>query len=152
MTRRQNTPTLASSEMGAVRQSLFILLAAAIPASLTAAFHPRRPPWSQEALAPGEEMLTTVLGWRGNVLWVDARSLEEYEAEHVPGALLLNLESWDQLLPKFLDQWVPGKRVVVYCSAATCELSHEVAERLRKNGISSVYVLKGGWEAWKTQK
>jgi rhodanese-related sulfurtransferase len=144
---------LALGEMGIIiRQASFILLVALIPASLTAAFHPRRPPWSHETLAPGEEMLSTVLAWRENVLWVDARPIEEYELEHVPGALPLNLENWDQLFPKFLDQWVPGQRVVVYCSAATCELSHEVAERLRKNSISPVSVLKGGWEAWRTRK
>jgi rhodanese-related sulfurtransferase len=152
MTRRQNTLTPALSKRDVLRQALFILLVALIPASLTAAFHPRRPPWSQGVLAPGEERLSTVLAWRGNVLWVDARSMEEYEAEHVPGALLLNLENWDQLFPKLLDQWVPGQKVVVYCSAATCELSREVAERLRKNRISPVFVLKGGWEAWKMRK
>jgi rhodanese-related sulfurtransferase len=152
MTPKQNTPTRASGKMGVLRQALFILLVALIPASLTAAFHPRRPPWSQEKLAPGEEMLSTVLAWRENVLWVDARSTEEYEAEHIPGALLLNLENWDELFPKFLDQWAPDQRVVVYCSASTCELSRDVAERLRKNSVSPVFVLKGGWEAWKTRK
>jgi len=152
MTRKRNTLTFASGKMSVLRQALFILLVALIPASLTAAFHPRRPPWSQETLAPGEEMLSTVLAWRENVLWVDARSMEEYEAEHIPGALLLNLENWDQLFPKFLDQWVPDERVVVYCSAATCELSRDVAERLRKNSVSPVFVLKGGWEAWKMRK
>jgi rhodanese-related sulfurtransferase len=139
--------------MGAlVRQASLILLAALIPASLTAAFHPRRPAWSEETLAPGEEMLPTVLAWGADVLWVDARSEDDYEAGHVPGAISLNLENWDQLFPKFLDSWTRDKKVVVYCSAATCELSREVAERLRKNGLSSVYVLKGGWEAWKNQK
>jgi rhodanese-related sulfurtransferase len=135
-----------------VRQALLILVAALIPAVLTAAFHPQRPAWSQETLAPGEERLPTVLSWGESVLWVDARSADEYEAEHVPGAISLNLESWDELLPKFLDDWSPEKKVVVYCSAATCELSREVAERLRKSGITSVFVLKGGWEAWKTRK
>jgi rhodanese-related sulfurtransferase len=135
-----------------VGQALLILLAALVPASLTAAFHPSRPRWSQETLEPGEVMLPTVLTWGGPVLWVDARSAEEYGAEHVPGALLLNLENWDQLFPKFLDQWAPGENVVVYCSAATCELSRDVAERLRKSGISAVFVLKGGWEGWKSRK
>jgi rhodanese-related sulfurtransferase len=92
------------------------------------------------------------LAWGESVFWVDARSADEYEAEHVPGAFLLNLESWDQLFPEFLDRWTPEKKVVVYCSAASCELSREVAERLRQNGISSVFVLKGGWEAWKAGK
>jgi rhodanese-related sulfurtransferase len=136
----------------AIRQALLILVSALIPAGLTAAFHPQRPAWTQDTLAPGEERLPTVLAWGESVLWVDARSADEYQADHVPGAISLNLESWDELLPNFLDQWSPDKKVVVYCSAATCELSHEVAERLRKSGITSVFVLKGGWEAWKTRK
>ena len=129
-----------------------ILLAGLIPASLTVVFHPRRPVWFQETLAPGEEVLPTVLAWGEKVLWVDARSAEDYGTEHVPGSILLNLEDWDRLFPKFLDRWEPEKKVVVYCSAATCELSREVAERLRQNGVSSVFVLKGGWEAWKNRK
>ena len=42
--------------------------------------------------------------------------------------------------------------MVVYCSAATCELSHEVAERLRKNGISPVFVLERGLGSMEDQK
>ena len=86
------------------------------------------------------------------MFWVDARSADDYAADHVPGAILLNLENWDQLFPKFLDEWSPDKKVVVYCSATSCDLSREVAERLRKNNIPSVFVLKGGWEAWKARK
>ncbi|MBV8176554.1 MAG: rhodanese-like domain-containing protein [Verrucomicrobia bacterium] len=138
--------------MRSLRQALLILLAALIPAGLTAAFHPRRPAWSEDTLLPGEVKLQTVLAWGSDVLWIDARSLKEYEAEHVPGAILLNLEDWEQLFPRFLDQWRPEQKVVVYCSSTSCELSHEVAERLKTNGISPVYVLKGGWEAWKNRK
>ncbi len=136
----------------AVSQALILSLVTLIPAALTAAFHPLRPSWSEETLAPGEESISTVLSWGGNVFWIDARSSEEYDAEHVPGATLLNLENWDQLFPKFLDQWNPDKKIVVYCGAASCDLSREVADRLRKSNISSVFVLKGGWEAWKARK
>jgi rhodanese-related sulfurtransferase len=138
--------------MRALRQALLILLAALIPAGLTAAFHPRRPAWSEDTLLPGEVKLQTVLAWGSDVLWIDARSLKDYEAEHVPGAILLNLEDWEQLFPRFLDRWRPEEKIVVYCSSTSCELSHEVAERLKTNGISPVYVLKGGWEAWKNRK
>jgi rhodanese-related sulfurtransferase len=138
--------------MRALRQALLILLAALIPAGLTAAFHPRRPAWSEDTLLPGEVKLQTVLAWGSDVLWIDARSLKDYEAEHVPGAILLNLEDWEQLFPRFLDRWRPEEKIVVYCSSTSCELSHEVAERLKTNGISPVYMLKGGWEAWKNRK
>jgi rhodanese-related sulfurtransferase len=137
--------------MRPIRQAVILFLAALVPAGLSAAFHPRRPSWSEETLASGEETVSTVLGWGQNVFWVDARSSGEYEADHVPGAILLNLDDWDQLFSKFLDQWNPDKKVVVYCSAASCDLSREVAERLRKNNIPSVFVLKGGWEAWKAR-
>jgi rhodanese-related sulfurtransferase len=138
--------------MRAIRQAVIILLAALIPGALAAVLHPLRPAWSQEVLAPGEETLATVQSWGDAVLWVDARSKSEFETEHIPGALLLNLEEWDQLFPQFLDQWSPKKKIVVYCGVASCDLSHEVAERLRKSNIPEVYVLKGGWEAWKARK
>ena len=135
--------------MTPVRQAVLILLVALVPAGVTAVVHPRRPPWSGETLAPGEEKLKTVLSWGSSALWLDARSRRAYEAEHVPGALLLNLEEWDSLFPRFLDQWSPDRRIVVYCDSKSCEMSHEVAARLERSGFSSVYVLKGGWEEWK---
>jgi rhodanese-related sulfurtransferase len=138
--------------MTPARQVVLILVVALIPAGVTAVIHPRRPPWSRKTLAPGEQTLKTALGWGSKALWVDARSRREYEAEHVPGALLLNLEEWDSLFPSFLDQWSPERKVVVYCSSSSCEMSHEVAARLERSGFSSVYVLKGGWEEWKAAK
>jgi rhodanese-related sulfurtransferase len=138
--------------MRSVRQAIVILFAALIPALLTAAFHPRQPGLSEEAGLPKEERLETVLGWGKTVLWLDARSAKEYEAEHLPGAILLNLEGWDALFPSFLEQWEPDEKVVVYCSSTACQLSHEVAQRLKQSGISQVFVLKGGWEAWKSKQ
>ena len=138
--------------MKRVRQALLIMLIALIPAGVAAFVHPRRPEWSREVLAPGEERLKTVLAWGSAVLWVDARSQRDYETEHIPGALSLNLEEWDTLFPRFLDQWSPERKVVVYCSSLSCALSHEVADRLTQSGVSPVYVLKGGWEAWKANK
>jgi rhodanese-related sulfurtransferase len=133
-----------------LRQALILLLAALIPFGLSAAFHPLRPSWSELKLAPGETDLSTALEWKEGVLWVDARSEQEFNTAHVPGAVPLNLDNWDKLFPQFLDQWSADKKVVVYCGVASCDLSTEVAERLRKNNIPSVFVLKGGWEAWKS--
>jgi rhodanese-related sulfurtransferase len=47
--------------------------------------------------------------------------------------------------------WSPDKKVIVYCSAQSCDLAREVAERLRKTTqppMENVFVLEGGWEAW----
>jgi rhodanese-related sulfurtransferase len=87
--------------------------------------------------------------WGQNAIWVDARPDEEFARDHVPGAIALNEDQWNKSLPQFLAAWSPGKKVVVYCSAESCDLAREVAERLRKEAqIADVFVLEGGWEAW----
>ena len=88
-----------------------------------------------------------------NAIWVDARPDEEFAQDHVPGALSLNEDLWNELLPQFLAAWSPGKKVVVYCSSLSCNASREVARRLRKEAqLPDVFVLEGGWEAWLKQK
>jgi len=87
--------------------------------------------------------------WGGNVIWVDARPDDEFARDHVPGALSLNEDRWNELLPQFLTAWSPGKKIVVYCSAQSCDLAREVAERLRKEAqVPDAFVLEGGWEGW----
>ena len=88
-----------------------------------------------------------------NVLWVDARGVDAYEKEHVPKALLLNEDDWEQLIIAFLDAWNPDITVVVYCTSAACNASQAVALRLTTDyEIENVYVLKDGWDAWKNKK
>jgi rhodanese-related sulfurtransferase len=124
-----------------------------LPAAVAGMFHPKRPAWSAETLAPGEVALPTALGWGDKVLWLDARSEKEFDASHIPGGMLLNEDDWDDLLPRMLAAWRPGRIIVVYCSSLRCQASQEVAERLRKEArLPEVYVLKGGWEAWLAAK
>jgi rhodanese-related sulfurtransferase len=130
-------------------QVLVILIGAAVLAGLSAAVHPKRPSFPNKAAAPGEIVISEVENWHEPVVWVDARPESDYEKEHVPGALSLNLDNWSEQLPHFLDAWRPPTKVVVYCSAASCDTSREIADRLRKSGADSVYYLKGGWESWK---
>jgi len=87
--------------------------------------------------------------WGDSTVWIDARPDDEFARDHVPGAISLNEDRWNDLLPQFLAVWSPGKKVVVYCSAQSCDLAREVAERLRKEAqLLDVFVLDGGWEAW----
>src|SRR4029450_8726922 len=87
--------------------------------------------------------------WGDSAIWIDARPDDEFARDHVPGAISLNEDHWNELLPQFLAAWSPGKKVVVYCSAQSCDLAREVAERLRKEAqLPDVFVLAGGWEAW----
>ena len=132
-----------------VRQILILAALALAPGVGEAIYFRQKISW-QSSIPPSE--LVTVdqaRTWAGNVIWVDARPEEEFARDHVPGALSLNEDRWNELLPQFLTVWSPEKKVVVYCSSLSCNASREVARRLRKEAqLSDVFVLKGGWEAW----
>lgn len=138
-----------------VRQVLLLLGLAFLPAIGQALYYRDAASWEKQ---PPVDAATVTLAeaesWGGAVLWIDARPDEDFERAHIPGALPLNEDRWDELLRGMLVEWSPARKVVVYCSALTCHTSHEVAERLRKEaGLKDVYVLGGGWEEWeKAQK
>ena len=105
--------------------------------------------WHERAAAKMEIELPQARSWGESVMWVDARPDAQFEASHIPNAIQLNEDRWDELLPQMLGAWSPDKRVVVYCSSASCSASHHIAARLKENaGLENVYVLKGGWETW----
>jgi rhodanese-related sulfurtransferase len=137
-----------------VRSSLvgqvLVLAALAFAPGLGEAIYFRHQISWQSAVLPSE-MVTVdqARAWGGNVIWVDARPDEEFARDHVSGALSLNEDRWNELLPQFLAVWSPGKKVVVYCSSLSCNASREVARRLRREAqLPDVFVLEGGWEAW----
>ena len=93
--------------------------------------------------------VTQARAWGDNAIWVDARPDEEFARDHVPGALPLNEDRWNALLPQFLSVWSAEKKIVVYCSSQGCNASRDVARRLREEAqLKNVFVLEGGWEAW----
>jgi rhodanese-related sulfurtransferase len=130
-------------------QQALILAALALPPGLGEAIYFRHQISWRSAVTPSE--LVTVdqaRAWGGNVIWVDARPDEEFARDHVPGALSLNEDRWNELLPQFLAVWSPGRKIVVYCSSLSCNASREVARHLRKEAqLPDVFVLEGGWEA-----
>jgi rhodanese-related sulfurtransferase len=137
--------------MRALRQAALILLIAVGLAGVTAAVHPKRPSFLMPPQDPNEVTLAQTKPWAGSVLWVDARPDAEFVSEHIPDAVSLNFDNWTEQFPKFLDHYNPSQKVVVYCSATSCQLSREIAEKLRASGVQEAYFLEGGWEAWKQQ-
>jgi rhodanese-related sulfurtransferase len=132
-----------------LRQAGLMALLAVPLGLLTALWHPSAPNWSEAPLAEGEVRLATVLDWEES-LWLDARSRLEFDQGHVPGALLLNEDDWEELFLDVVMSWSPDQRIVVYCGGSQCEASTRVAERLRADlGAAEVFVLKGGWTEWR---
>lgn len=138
---------------GAIAQALLLVVVAAIPAAGEAFYFRQKISWTSRIPASEIVDLDLARSWGANVIWVDARPDNEYEHDHVPGAILLNEDRWNELLPQFLGQWSPDKKVVVYCSTRSCNLAGDVARRLRDEAqLKNVFVLEGGWEEWLKQK
>jgi rhodanese-related sulfurtransferase len=144
----------SSSQPGALawrmaRETVLLLALAAALAAGVGAMHPRRPAWHlpyPPQLAPGDARTLP-----SRILWVDARKRSDYLAAHIRGAVLLNEEQWNTLLPAFLDRWQPGVMVVVYCDDRNCGGSFAVARRLQRElRLDRIYTLKGGWIEWIT--
>ena len=136
-------------KLRAVREGLLLIALACLPAIGEAIYFRDKISW--QSPIPASELVTVdqARAWGDSATWADARPDEEFARDHVPGAFPLNEDRWNELLPQFLAVWSPGKKVVVYCSAESCDLAREVAERLRKEAqLPDVFVLEGGWEAW----
>lgn len=130
-------------------QAGWLLLVALVPALLTAAFHPRRPEWGRAGDRVTEVSWRQVAVRKEPVLWVDARPEVAFARGHVPGALSVPEELWEERLPAVVRAWQPGMRIVVYCDDRACDTSQSVARRLRRDlGVAEVFVLQGGWRAW----
>jgi rhodanese-related sulfurtransferase len=133
----------------AIRQALLLVILAFLPALGESIYFRNKVSWQSRVSASEIVTVDQARSWGDNVTWVDARPSEEFEHDHIPGAILLNEDSWNELLPQFLGQWSPDKKVVVYCSAQSCNAAAEVARRLREEAqLSNVFVLQGGWEEW----
>jgi rhodanese-related sulfurtransferase len=140
-------------KLGAIRPALLLLTLAIVPAIVGGVYHREKISWRSRIPASEIVDLDLVRSWDGNVIWVDARPDNEYEQDHIPGALLVNEDRWNELLPPFLAQWSPEKKVVVYCSTKSCNLAGDVARRLREEAqLQNVFVLEGGWEEWLRKK
>lgn len=121
-----------------------MILLACIPAAVA---------WSklkarEEALLPDELTVHDSRMDAQNIVWVDARSEQDYAQGHVTGAILLTEEKWESQLGDLFQAWQPDQLIIVYCNAG-CQASHKVADRLRDLGLEPIYVLKGGYDAWK---
>ncbi len=87
----------------------------------------------------------TVHEWmqKGEALVVDVRETAEFEAEHIPGTLLMPLSFLDpDAFPR-----VPGMKLVLLCAAG--KRSAAFGKQLIGAGHPTPWHLKGGFSAWK---
>jgi rhodanese-related sulfurtransferase len=134
-----------------LRQGVLLLCLALLPAAGEALYFRDRISWHSRVAESEMVAVDLARSWGASAIWVDARPDADFERDHVPGAISLNEDRWNELLPQFLQQqWSPEKKLVVYCSSQSCNLAGDVARRLREEAKlpNDIRVLKGGWEEW----
>ena len=137
----------------AIRQAIILIAIACLPAIGEGFYFRDKVSW--ESSIPSSELVTVdqAKAWGDGAIWVDARPDDEFARDHVPGAFSVNEDRWNELLAQFLPNSSPDKKVVVYCSAQSCNAARDVAKRLREEAqLQNVFVLKGGWEEWVKRK
>jgi len=79
-----------------------------------------------------------------SAVFIDVRTAQEYDAGHIPGAVLIdvNSDSFDEMIKK-LDK---NAVYVVYCRSGI--RSARASERMNSFGIKNVYNFSGGFGAW----
>jgi rhodanese-related sulfurtransferase len=78
-----------------------------------------------------------------NLVVADVRAAEDFAKGHIPGAINVPKEKWDNL--QGLDK---NKTNVVYCYTQQCHLAANACARFAGKGYP-VMELEGGFEAWK---
>src|SRR2546421_11592501 len=81
---------------------------------------------------------------KGDVVLVDVRPSEEFEAGHIKGAKSIPLEELEDRLAE-----LPADReVVAYCRGPFCAYAHEAVRRLQTSGRDARR-LDDGWPEWR---
>lgn len=81
----------------------------------------------------------------GNITIVDVRTQAEYEAGHIPGAVLVTLDTIGTAQPAALPDL--NANLLVYCRTGV--RSAQASAALAKIGYTHIYNMDGGITAWK---
>ncbi len=153
-----NRPTADRWSPGA--QVLLLLLAALVFGALAQTLSPTRIPWSESwsarvqtkalqaglALAETEDIRAFIAD--GSALLFDARSIKDYDAGRLPGALPFPDSRRSEFYPDYADLLASGQRAVIYCSGQTCDESLQLCLFLLGHGHTNLVLYVGGIQAW----
>jgi rhodanese-related sulfurtransferase/DNA-binding transcriptional ArsR family regulator len=75
----------------------------------------------------------------GDVVVLDVRPAEEYQAGHLPGAVLIPLDE----LPGRLEELPRDRPIVAYCRGEYCLMARQAVDLLQRHGYVARYVDEG---------
>jgi rhodanese-related sulfurtransferase len=79
---------------------------------------------------------------------LDARTSDEYEAGHIPGAILCDYFEMGRYFETVLPRLNREERIGLYCSGPSCDDSEMLAKELYTIGYTKLFVFSGGIEEW----
>jgi rhodanese-related sulfurtransferase len=79
---------------------------------------------------------------------LDARTSDEYESGHIPGAILCDYFELGYYLDSVLPRLSPEEEIAIYCSGPSCDDSEMLAKELYSLGYKKLCVFRGGMEEW----
>ena len=91
----------------------------------------------------GREELAERLG-RGEVVLVDVRPSEEFEAGHIEGARSIPIDEFERRLAEL----PAGREIVAYCRGPFCAYAHDAVRQLQAAGRDAKR-LDIGWPEWR---
>lgn len=83
-------------------------------------------------------------------VFVDARSGDDYEAGHIPGAILADHSRLEDYIDVVLDFAEGADKMIVYCNGGNCEDSVFLCAELLDFEIQweNIFLFADGWKAW----
>lgn len=145
---------------GILREAGLILLTAVAIGILVNQFRshwrtaPLPPPVavSDSAVLSGPKMidLDTAVQWFENAsaIFIDARDRYDFAANHVPGAIHLNVQETDIWMMDIYRSLPQDGWIIAYGDNVADENARLLAERLTEMGFRNVYYLASGWQGW----
>ena len=93
--------------------------------------------------------LKSMMDNKEDFVLIDTRSHDEYDREHLPGALSVPSDNVGRDMEKDYDH---EARIVTYCKDTACESSVIAARKLERYGFKNVMEFRGGIAVWKNRK
>jgi len=79
---------------------------------------------------------------KGSIILLDVRPADEYETDHIPGAISVPMEE----LHHYLQTLPGGIQIAAYCRGPHCVLSAEAVQIMRTEGFTAFRVEEGVYE------
>ncbi len=83
------------------------------------------------------------------VLVLDARSLADFDAGHLPGAVSFPNATRGESYYELAALLQPEQALLIYCSGKTCDDALQLALFLREQGSKKIHLFAEGFQAWR---